>query len=249
MPESQELLHEQYSSSIYIEFDESVELDETEEELGDLELKGVVADVGCGYGGYLSAFRPTWDLYIGIEPNRHCRELAKKCASELGLRCEFVDGKAEKLPLESNSVDTVLCTYVLSELATVKKVRKALKEMRRVAKPGADLILCDLTGGDEDGWNDLVNVAEVARGELPSREQADVWIEVFAFLNKHARIDYMERLDIIYKFKDLDDAYDKFRALVPDLGTNPDVTAAVRRHFREPILETEGFMIQARLKR
>jgi len=119
--------------------------------------------------------------------------------------------------------------------------------MARIAKPGGVLVICDLTGGDEDGWTDLLNVAEAARGGLPSRELADVWIEVFSFLTRQAHIEEMDRLDIVYRFEDLADAYEKFQALVPDLRDNPKVEAAVRHHFQEPLLETEGFLIRATL--
>jgi len=75
----------------------------------------------------------------------------------------------------------------------------------------------------------------------------DEAIEVFSFLTRHAHIDAMDRLDTIYRFEDLEDAFEKFQALVPDLRDNPKVEAAVRHHFREPLLETEAFWIRATL--
>ena len=248
MPSNHEPLTEQYSSPLYIAFDESVDVDETEDELAKLDLSGTVADVGSGYGTYLGVLNPGWDLYIGVEPNGFLRQVARSRANELGVCCEFVDAVADNLPLRANVVDTILCLYVLNELETIPRIRKALEEMARVAKPGGNFFICDLTGGDDDGWSDLLNVAESARGCLPSRLQSDVWIEVFSFLSRNADIEGTERLDIVYRFADLEDTFDKFRALVPDLGTNPDVTAAVSRHFREPILETEAFLVRGRFK-
>ncbi len=240
-------LLEDYSSPIYQAFDESIEVDETEEKLAQLDLTGAIADIGSGYGGYLTELRPDWDHYVGVEPNRFLREEARNRARKLGLACSFVDGVAENVPLKANFADTVLSTYVFGGLDTVPRFRKALEEMARIAKPGGVLVICDLTGGDEDGWTDLLNVAEVARGGLPSRELADVWIEVFSFLTRHAHIEAMDRLEIVYRFEDLADAFEKFQALVPDLRDNPKAEEAVRHHFREPLLETEGFMIRATL--
>jgi SAM-dependent methyltransferase len=247
MSNDSEYVHEDYSAPIYLAFDEAIEVDETVKELAKLDVAGTIADIGSGYGVNLEALRPDWDHYVGIEPNRFLREEARNRARKLGLRCTFVDGVAENIPLKANVADTVLSTYVLGELDTVPRIRKALEEMARIAKPGGVLFICDLTGGDEDGWTDLLNVAEAARGCLPSRELADVWIEVFSFLTRHAHIEAMDRLDIIYRFEDLADAFEKFQALVPDLRDNPKVEEAVRHHFREPLLETEGFMIRATL--
>jgi len=247
MSNDREYVQEDYSAPIYLAFDESIEVDQTEEELGKLDLAGTIADIGSGYGAYLEALPPDWDHYVGIEPNRFLREEARNRARRLGLRCSFVDAVAEDVPLKANSADTVLSTYVLGELDTVHRIRRALEEMARIAKPGGVLVICDLTGGDEDGWTDLLNVAEAARGCLPSRELADVWIEVFSFLTRHAHIDAMDRLDTIYRFEDLEDAFEKFQAVVPDLRDNPKVEAAVRHHFREPLLETKAFWIRATL--
>lgn len=247
MSNDSEYVHEDYSAPIYLAFDEAIEVDETVKELAALDVAGTIADIGSGYGVNLEALRPDWDHYVGVEPNRFLREEARNRARKLGLRCTFVDGVAENIPLKANVADTVLSTYVLGELDTVPRIRKALEEMARIAKPGGVLVICDLTGGDEDGWTDLLNVAEAARGCLPSRELADVWIEVFSFLTRHAHIEAMDRLDIIYRFEDLADAFEKFQALVPDLRDNPKVEEAVRYHFREPLLETEGFWIRATL--
>ena len=240
-------LPEDYSSPVYQVFDESTEVDETEEKLAQLDLAGTIADIGSGYGGYLTALRPDWDHYVGVEPNRFLREEARNRARKLGLACSFVDGVAENVPLKANFADTVLSTYVFGGLDTGPRFRRALEEMARIAKPGGVLVICDLTGGDEDGWADLINVAEAARGCLPSREIADVWIEVFSFLTRRAHIDAMDRLDIVYRFEDIADAFEKFQALVPDLRENRNVEKAVRHHFREPLLTTEGFLIRATL--
>ncbi len=110
MPNDLEYVQEDYSSPIYQAFDESTEVDETKEILAQLDLAGTIADIGCGYGGYLEALRPDWDHYVGVEPNRFLREEARNRARKLGLRCTFVDGVAENVPLKANFADTVLST-------------------------------------------------------------------------------------------------------------------------------------------
>jgi SAM-dependent methyltransferase len=53
---------------------------------------------------------------------------------------EFIDLPGESIPLEADSVDTVLVTY---SLCTIADVASALEGMRRVLKPGGSLLFCE----------------------------------------------------------------------------------------------------------
>lgn len=57
-----------------------------------------------------------------------------------GLNVEFIDLPGEDIPLETNSVDTVLVTY---SLCTIPDAVTALAGMRRVLKPGGSLLFCE----------------------------------------------------------------------------------------------------------
>jgi ubiquinone/menaquinone biosynthesis C-methylase UbiE len=56
------------------------------------------------------------------------------------LEVEFIDLPGESIPLEANSVDTVLVTY---SLCTIPDAVAALAGMRRVLKPGGSLLFCE----------------------------------------------------------------------------------------------------------
>jgi ubiquinone/menaquinone biosynthesis C-methylase UbiE len=56
------------------------------------------------------------------------------------LDVEFIDLPGEEIPLEANSVDTVLVTYTL---CTIPDAVAALAGMRRVLKPGGRLLYCE----------------------------------------------------------------------------------------------------------
>ena len=56
------------------------------------------------------------------------------------LEVEFIDLPGENIPLEANTVDTVVVTYAL---CTIPDVVLALEGMRRVLKPGGSLLFCE----------------------------------------------------------------------------------------------------------
>jgi ubiquinone/menaquinone biosynthesis C-methylase UbiE len=53
---------------------------------------------------------------------------------------EFIDLPGEQIPLDDNSVDTVLVTYTL---CTIPDAVAVLEGMRRVLKPGGKLLFCE----------------------------------------------------------------------------------------------------------
>ncbi len=63
-----------------------------------------------------------------------------KRAIDTPLTGEFISQSGEEIPLESNSVNTVLVTYTL---CTICDVAQALSEISRVLKPGGELIFCE----------------------------------------------------------------------------------------------------------
>ena len=60
--------------------------------------------------------------------------------SGLGFGIEFLEASAEEIPLADDSADTVLVTYTLCSIA---RVADALRDMRRVLKPGGELLFCE----------------------------------------------------------------------------------------------------------
>lgn len=102
---------------------------------------GRVLEVGFGSGLNLEYYdrarvRHLWAL----EPSRDMWNLASARLPGSGLDVEFVEARAEAVPLEDHSADTVLVTYTL---CTVPEVAPALGEMRRVLKPDGRLLFCE----------------------------------------------------------------------------------------------------------
>lgn len=102
---------------------------------------GEVLEVGFGSGLNLPFYDPQKVRKIfALEPSKEMRKLAARRVSRSDIELEFIDLPGEEIPLESNSVDTVLITYTL---CTIADALAALEGMRRVLKPGGKLLFCE----------------------------------------------------------------------------------------------------------
>ncbi len=102
---------------------------------------GRVLEIGVGSGLNF----PFYDhrkvsLLIGLEPSLKMISMAEKRAQRRMDRVSFLDASACQIPLESNSIDSVVVTYTL---CTIPDILSALKEMYRVPKPGGKLYFCE----------------------------------------------------------------------------------------------------------
>ena len=120
--------------------------------------EGDVLEIGIGSGLNLPFYdqqkvRKLW----GLEPSEGMRKLAAKNLEGLNLDLEFIDLPGEEIPLESNSVDTVVVTFTL---CTIPDTASALQGMRRVLKPGGRLLFCEHGTAPDEGvrrWQDRLN--------------------------------------------------------------------------------------------
>ena len=53
---------------------------------------------------------------------------------------DFIEGSAEEIPLDAGCADTVLVTYTL---CTIPDVLRSLADVRRVLRPGGELVFCE----------------------------------------------------------------------------------------------------------
>lgn len=102
---------------------------------------GRVLEIGIGSGLNLPFYNPDKvELLWGLDPSAEMWSLAKKTRHAVGFEVEFIESGAENIPLEDHSADTVLITYAL---CTIPDVPAALAEVRRVLKPGGQLLFCE----------------------------------------------------------------------------------------------------------
>ncbi len=102
---------------------------------------GTVLEIGFGSGlnlPYLDATKV--DKLFALEPSEGMRRKAAPLVEETTIDVEFIDLPGEEIPLDDQSVDTVLVTY---SLCTIEDTVAALNGMRRVLKPGGRLLYCE----------------------------------------------------------------------------------------------------------
>ena len=103
--------------------------------------QGEVLEIGFGSGLNLPFYNKQKVHKIwGLEPSEGMRRKAQPAVDASDLDVEFIDLPGESIPLEANSVDTVLVTY---SLCTIPDVAAALDGMRRVLKPDGILLYCE----------------------------------------------------------------------------------------------------------
>ncbi len=119
---------------------------------------GDVLEIGFGGGLNLPYYdrdhvRKVW----GLEPSAAMRQQAENLIAKTDVDVELIDLPGEQIPLDDNSVDTVLVTYTL---CTIADVSAALAGMRRVLKPKGRLLFTEHGRAPDDSvrrWQDRLN--------------------------------------------------------------------------------------------
>ncbi len=97
------------------------------------DLKGRVLEIGFGTGLNLPFYPEQVTKLITVDPNPGMNAQAKKRIEASSITVDARSGSAEKLPLEDNSIDCALTSWVL---CSIPSPEKAVAEIRRVLKPG-----------------------------------------------------------------------------------------------------------------
>lgn len=122
------------------------------------EASGVVLEVGFGSGHNARFYDGSRITHLfALEPSAAMRRKAHKKIGALPFALDWIDLKAEEIPLDSGSVDTVLVTYTL---CTIPDVGRALSGMKRVLKPGGRLLFLEHGAAPDPGvrrWQDRLN--------------------------------------------------------------------------------------------
>jgi ubiquinone/menaquinone biosynthesis C-methylase UbiE len=121
---------------------------------------GDVLEIGFGSGLNLPHYdRASVRRVFGLEPSAGMRRLAAKRIEQSGIDVELIDLPGEEIPLDDDSVDSVLVTYTL---CTIENAAAALQGMRRVLKPGGHLFFCEHGKAPDRGvhrWQRRINPA------------------------------------------------------------------------------------------
>jgi ubiquinone/menaquinone biosynthesis C-methylase UbiE len=119
--------------------------------------KGRVLEIGAGSGLNLRLYGPRVSEVLALEPDPKLIGMARDNAKDATRPVALVEASAEDIPLDSGSVDTVVTTWTL---CTIPDGVQALREMRRVLKPGGSLLFIEHGQSSEQNvrrWQDRVD--------------------------------------------------------------------------------------------
>jgi ubiquinone/menaquinone biosynthesis C-methylase UbiE len=108
---------------------------------------GDVLEVGAGTGANLLYYGPDVHSLTLTEPERPMVNRLEKHIAERRPDTKLLRAPAEDLPFNDDSFDTVVSTLVL---CTVDDQPRALREMRRVLRPGGRLLFIEHVRSDEE---------------------------------------------------------------------------------------------------
>jgi ubiquinone/menaquinone biosynthesis C-methylase UbiE len=98
--------------------------------------RGRVLEIGIGSGLNLPFYGAHVEEVLGLDPVPKLIAMARSKAGHLRIPVTFIHGSAESIPLDRQSIDTVVTTWTL---CSIPNTVQALREMRRVLKPGGQL--------------------------------------------------------------------------------------------------------------
>ena len=117
---------------------------------------GQITDVATGTGDLLIYWHEqaakngvTIDRYVGIDPSVGMLEVARKKVDF----ANFIEGKAQELPIEDASTDVISISYGIRNV--VDRV-EALQEFYRALKPGGIVVILEFTKQERNGVVDKV---------------------------------------------------------------------------------------------
>lgn len=139
------------------------------------EAKGVVLEIGFGSGLNISYYTGIVKLYA-LEPYQDFYSLAESRIKKVNFPIEHLRSSAEKIPLQDNSVDSVVSTW---SLCSVPHPEIALSEIKRVLKPGGIFTFI------EHGHSPKTFISQVQNILTP------VWKHITAGCHLNRRIDIL----------------------------------------------------------
>ena len=98
-------------------------------------LRGDVVEIGFGSGLNVPLYPAEVETVYAVDPSAVGRKMATKRVDASPVPIRFVGLDGQDLPLDDESVDAALSTFTL---CTIPDATRALREVRRVLRPGAE---------------------------------------------------------------------------------------------------------------
>jgi ubiquinone/menaquinone biosynthesis C-methylase UbiE len=101
---------------------------------------GHVLEIGIGSGLNLPFYSRHVERLIGLDPSSKLLSMVRRNLRPDTPSLELIEGSAEAIPLENDSVDTVVTTWTL---CSIPDADRALHEMHRVLRPTGRLLFIE----------------------------------------------------------------------------------------------------------
>jgi SAM-dependent methyltransferase len=118
------------------------------------QARGRVLELGSGTGLNLDLYPEAIQSLTLTEPDPHMTRQLRQKLAQSSRQADLVEAGAEDLPFEDDSFDTAVVTLVL---CTVPDQSRALEEIRRVLRPGGQLLFLEHVRADDPSlarWQD-----------------------------------------------------------------------------------------------
>lgn len=160
----------------------------------------IVLDAGCGTGKFLNVLENSSSKYIGIDLSNYQLEKARQKSKK--STSEFICSNLTNIPLNDNSLDLIISTWVLGTITDLDEREKCLNELKRILKPNGIIILVE---------NDENSEFEEIRGRTKDNRTRDYnnWIQSNNFIEE-------KKINTYFDFNSLDIARDCFKVIYGD---------------------------------
>ena len=103
--------------------------------------EGEVLEIGIGSGLNLSFYDPARvRRIVGVDPSADMQKLARQRAEQISIPVEMIALELGQIQAADARFDSIVCTFTL---CTIPDAIAALREMRRVLKPGGKLLFSE----------------------------------------------------------------------------------------------------------
>jgi ubiquinone/menaquinone biosynthesis C-methylase UbiE len=110
---------------------------------------GRVLEIGAGTGANLAHYNGSVESLVVTEPQPSMLRRLQRAAHEHAPEAQVLRAPAEDIPFDDGSFDTVVSTLVL---CGVDDQPRALREARRVLRPGGRLLFLEHVRSDDPGF-------------------------------------------------------------------------------------------------
>jgi len=154
--------------------------------------EGRVLEIGVGSGLNLPFYGAGAREIIAVEPSERLIALARRSTGTSSAPVTFVEGFAESIPIEDNSIDSVITTWTL---CTIPRAGDALREMRRVLRPDGRLLFVEHGLAPDENvrkWQDRLTPAwRFVSGGCHLNRPIQTLIEAAGFRTERIETGYM----------------------------------------------------------